>query len=57
MRRLLVQSISMTGADLSSSSKPWYVQERTSKVVYQEFHEQVRRKGVAKYLTVILCIQ
>ena len=31
----------MTGCDLSSSSKPWGVQEKTTKVVYQEFHEQV----------------
>ena len=40
-KRLLVQAVSMTGCDLSSSSKPWGVQEKTTKVVYQEFHEQV----------------
>ena len=34
----------MTGCDLSSSSKPWGVQEKTTKVVYQEFHEQVFMK-------------
>ncbi len=37
----MVQSVSMTGCDLNSSAKPWWVQERTSKVVYAEFHEQV----------------
>ena len=31
----------MTGCDLSSSSKPWSVQEKTTKVVYDEFYEQV----------------
>ena len=39
--RLLVQSICMTGSDLNSSSKPWDVQFNTSKVVYEEFYEQV----------------
>lgn len=42
--RLLVQAICLTGSDLSSSTKPWSVQERTSSVVYQEFHEQVKLK-------------
>ena len=31
----------MTASDLNSASKPWPVQARTSKVVYEEFHEQV----------------
>ena len=31
----------MTGSDLNSSSKPWKVQQKTSVVVYKEFHEQV----------------
>ena len=39
--RLLCQSICLTTSDLNSSSKPWWIQERTSKVVYEEFHEQV----------------
>ena len=39
--RLLSQAICMTGSDLNSSSKPWPIQHRTSKVVYQEFHDQV----------------
>ena len=41
--RLLVQSICMTGSDLNSSSKPWDVQFNTSKVVYEEFYEQVNK--------------
>ena len=39
--RLLSQAICMTGSDLNSSAKPWFVQQNTSKVVYQEFHDQV----------------
>ena len=39
--RLLVQSIAMTGSDLNSSSKPWEIQVKTTKVVYEEFYEQV----------------
>ena len=34
----------MTGSDLNSSAKPWLVQQRTSKIVYQEFHDQVSQK-------------
>ena len=41
VNRLLVQSIAMTGSDLNSSSKPWDIQVRTTKVVYEEFYEQV----------------
>ena len=44
--RLLSQAICMTGSDLNSSSKPWPIQHRTSKVVYQEFHDQVSWKKV-----------
>ena len=44
--RLLSQAICMTGSDLNSSSKPWPIQHRTSKVVYQEFHDQVSWKSV-----------
>ena len=47
--RLLAQSVSMTGADLNSSSKPWFVQEMTSKVVYEEFHEQVNETRSSLY--------
>ena len=42
--RLLVQAVCLTGSDLSSSTKPWSVQETTSAVVYQEFYEQVKQK-------------
>ena len=46
-KRLLVQAVSMTGCDLSSSSKPWSVQEKTTKVVYDEFYEQVLRPSLS----------
>lgn len=39
---MLVQSLSMTGSDLCSASKPWDAQESTAEVIYQEFYEQVR---------------
>ena len=39
--RMLAMALCMTGSDLNSSSKPWEVQFRTSKIVYAEFHEQV----------------
>ena len=45
INRLLSQAICMTGSDLNSSSKPWPIQHRTSKVVYEEFHDQVSQKG------------
>ena len=38
---MLAMALCMTGSDLNSSSKPWEVQFRTSKIVYAEFHEQV----------------
>ena len=40
--RGLAQAVAMTGSDLSSSSKPWKAQYKTSFVVYEEFHEQVK---------------
>ena len=40
--RLLAQSICLTGSDLNSSSKPWNVQVKTTQVVYEEFHDQVK---------------
>ena len=43
--RLLAQAICLTASDLNSSSKPWAVQEKTTKVVYEEFHEQVNIKN------------
>ena len=38
--RRLAMALCMTGSDLNSSSKPWETQLRTSKLVYEEFHEQ-----------------
>ncbi|KAL1501286.1 hypothetical protein ABEB36_006635 [Hypothenemus hampei] len=38
--RLLLQAISMTGADLSASAKPWDVQVKTVKVIFEEFYQQ-----------------
>ena len=46
-QRLLVQAICLTGSDLNSSSKPWDVQENTTQVVYDEFHEQVNKRTIA----------
>ena len=40
--RRLAMALCMTGSDLNSSSKPWETQFRTSKLVYSEFHEQVK---------------
>ena len=39
--RRLAMSLCMTGSDLNSSSKPWQTQLNTSRLVYDEFHEQV----------------
>ena len=41
---MLAMALCMTGSDLNSSSKPWEVQFRTSKIVYAEFHEQVSQE-------------
>ncbi|GFG29788.1 hypothetical protein Cfor_03292 [Coptotermes formosanus] len=38
--RLLIQAIAMTACDLSASAKPWDVQVRTVKVIFEEFYEQ-----------------
>ena len=46
--RMLAMALCMTGSDLNSSSKPWEVQYRTSKIVYAEFHEQVRMQDIAR---------
>jgi len=32
----------MTACDLSASAKPWDVQVKTVKVIFEEFYEQVR---------------
>lgn len=33
-------AISMTAADLSASAKPWEVQIKTVKVIFEEFYDQ-----------------
>ncbi|XP_001664102.2 probable 3',5'-cyclic phosphodiesterase pde-5 [Aedes aegypti] len=38
--RMLIQTIAMTGADLSASAKPWAVQTETVKVIFAEFYDQ-----------------
>lgn len=38
--RMLIQAIAMTASDLSASAKPWEVQERTVKVIFEEFYIQ-----------------
>ncbi|XP_055858465.1 probable 3',5'-cyclic phosphodiesterase pde-5 isoform X2 [Episyrphus balteatus] len=38
--RLLIQAIAMTASDLSASAKPWEVQEKTVKVIFEEFYDQ-----------------
>ena len=44
-----MQGLTMTGSDLSSSSKDWEVQHRISTLVYAEFHEQVESYTVIHY--------
>ena len=39
-RRLFVQALAMTGADLSATSKPWDLQMHTVKTIYEEFYNQ-----------------
>ena len=41
----------MTGADLNSSAKPWEIQEKTTKVVYEEFYDQVKLSTVVIVLS------
>jgi hypothetical protein len=47
--RLLIQAIAMTACDLSASAKPWDVQVKTVKVIFEEFYEQVRRILLLQY--------
>jgi hypothetical protein len=47
--RLLIQAIAMTGCDLSASAKPWDVQVKTVKVIFEEFYEQVRKMLLLQY--------
>jgi hypothetical protein len=43
LRRLLLEAITMTASDLSASAKPWELQVKTVKVIFQEFYEQVNK--------------
>ena len=54
--RLLVQAICLTGSDLNSSAKPWGIQEKTTQVVYQEFHEQVKKDELYNALLTLAAI-
>lgn len=38
--RSLIQAISMTACDLAASAKPWDIQVKTVKVIFEEFYEQ-----------------
>jgi len=39
----------MTACDLSASAKPWDVQVKTVKVIFEEFYEQVRTIFIQLY--------
>ncbi|CAG9782068.1 unnamed protein product [Diatraea saccharalis] len=46
----LAMAISMTAADLSASAKPWNVQLKTVKVIFEEFYAQGdKEKAAGKY--------
>ncbi|KAG8332320.1 hypothetical protein J6590_024518 [Homalodisca vitripennis] len=38
--RLILQAIAMTASDLSASAKPWDIQFKTARVIFEEFYEQ-----------------
>lgn len=40
-------AISMTASDLSASAKPWYIQIRTVKVIFEEFYDQGDKERAA----------
>lgn len=40
LSRELAMAMSMTAADLSASAKPWDIQIRTVKVIFEEFYAQ-----------------
>lgn len=40
-------AISMTASDLSASAKPWHVQIRTVKVIFEEFYDQGDKERAA----------
>jgi hypothetical protein len=39
----------MTACDLSASAKPWDIQVKTVKVIFEEFYEQVRTILLLRY--------
>jgi hypothetical protein len=39
----------MTACDLSASAKPWDIQVKTVKVIFEEFYEQVRTIFIQLY--------
>ncbi|VVC86328.1 unnamed protein product [Leptidea sinapis] len=43
----LAMAISMTAADLSASAKPWEIQIKTVKVIFEEFYEQGDKEKAA----------
>uniref|UniRef100_A0A2A4JSA6 Phosphodiesterase n=1 Tax=Heliothis virescens TaxID=7102 RepID=A0A2A4JSA6_HELVI len=43
----LAMAISMTAADLSASAKPWYIQIKTVKVIFEEFYDQGDKERAA----------
>jgi hypothetical protein len=49
--RQLIQAIAMTACDLSASAKPWDVQVKTVKVIFEEFYEQVRTIFIQLYFS------
>ena len=38
--RMLIQAIAMTASDLSAAAKPWCIQVKTVKVIFEEFYLQ-----------------
>lgn len=38
--RMLIQAIAMTASDLSASAKPWEIQKKTVRVIFEEFYQQ-----------------
>lgn len=45
---MLIQAVAMTASDLSASAKPWEVQEKTVKVIFEEFYIQGDAEKEAK---------
>ncbi|XP_053624261.1 probable 3',5'-cyclic phosphodiesterase pde-5 [Plodia interpunctella] len=45
--RDLAMAISMTAADLSASAKPWDIQNKTVRVIFEEFYDQGDKEAAA----------